>query len=90
MANIVFINTDNLDTDNDESVEVHAPNCRHLARHRGNPFFEVGEPEEWDSAQAFFDDYNEAFIAEDGPDGAWDIRFLPCSGLVSKSTVITA
>ena len=90
MASIVFINTDNLDTGNDESVEVHAPNCQHLARHRGNPFIEVGQPEEWDSAQAFFDDYNEAFIAEDGPDGAWDIRFLPCSGLVGKSTVITA
>lgn len=90
MARIVFINTDNLDTGHDEAVEVHAPNCRHLDRYRSHPFFEVGRPEEWDSAQAFFDDYNEAFIAEDGPEGAWDIRFLPCSGLVNKSTVVKA
>lgn len=90
MARIVFINTDNLDTGRDEAVEVHAPNCQHLARYRQSPFFEVDEPEEWESAQDFFDDYNAAFIAEDGPAGAWDIRFFACSGLVSESTVITA
>lgn len=88
MARIVFINTDNLDTGRDEVVEVHAPDCRHLARYSRHPFFEVGRPEEWESAQAFFDDYNEAFIAEDGPAGAWSIRFFACSGLVAESTVI--
>lgn len=90
MARIVFINTDNLDTGRAEVVEVHAPHCQHLARYRSHPFFEVGAPEEWDTAQAFFDDYNEAFIAEDGPTGAWNIRFFACSGLVSAPTVITA
>ena len=90
MSSIVFINTDNLNTGRDEAVEVHAPDCQHLARYRSQPFFDVGRPETWDSAQAFFDDYNADFIAEDGPAGAWDIRFFACSGLVSTSTVITA
>lgn len=90
MSSIVFINTDNLNTGRSEAVEVHAPDCQHLARYRSHPFFDVGRPETWDSAQAFFDDYNADFIAEDGPAGAWDIRFFACSGLVSKSTVITA
>ena len=82
MSRIVFINTDNLNTGRDEVVEVHAPKCQHLARYSRSPFFEVGRAEEWDSAQAFFDDYNEAFIAEGGPEEAWDIRFFACSGLV--------
>lgn len=90
MAQIIFVNTDNLNTQNPESVEVHSPNCQHVARYRQSPFFDMdaGSPEEWDSAQAFFDDYNSDFFAEAGQEGIWAIRFLPCSGLVSKTTVI--
>lgn len=90
MANIVFVNTDNLNTGRAESVEVHSPTCSHLARYRRSPFFEEMPAEEWDSAQDFFDDYNADFLAEAGPRGTYDILFFPCSGLVTSKTVITA
>lgn len=91
MPQIVFVNTDNLITDRPEAVEVHSPNCNHLKKYSRQVHFRdaIGEPEEFDSAQDFFDDYNSDFYAEQGDEGTWDIAFFPCSELVKKTTVIS-
>lgn len=88
MAKIVFVNVDNIIPMAKEAVQVHGPGCGHLKKLARSPFFDAGSPEEWDSAQDFYNDYNADFYAEDGQDGCWDIAFYPCSGLVSKKTVI--
>lgn len=89
MAQVVFVNTDNLGTTREESVEVHGPKCGHLTKLARSPFFEVNEPEEWNSAQAFFNDYNADFYDEAGNDGCWPIAFFPCSKLVNRTTTIS-
>lgn len=91
MATIVFVNTDNLHTERDEKVELHKPNCQHFARNgwTSNPWFDPSAPEEWATAQAFFDDYNADFYDEAGVNGCWDVVCFPFTGLVTRTTVIT-
>ena len=91
MARIQFINTDTITSAADQAVEVHSTTCQHVTRYRRHPLFEAcadaGEGD-FTTAQEAFDDYNADFIAEDPETGAWAIKFLPCSGLVTTTTVL--
>lgn len=88
MTQIIFVNIDNIKPEASEAVEVHAPDCKHVAQYKNSPFFDAGTPEDCNSAQEFFDDYNSDFYAESGQEGIWAIKFLPCSKLVKKTTVL--
>lgn len=86
---VVFVNTDNLNTTREEKVEVHGPNCRHLAKWKTHPLFEVGSPENWSDPQSFFNDYNGDFYHEGGNEACWSIAFFPCTKMVKETTVVS-
>lgn len=94
MANIVSVNTDNLNTARDETVEFHGPDCSHIKRLANHPLYEGAfKMGDWDDADAAAYEYNADFIEEaeemdeDPADAAYKIAVFPCTGIVKKTTV---
>ena len=81
LQDIVWANTD-------DGVELHSPKCKDLAKHRKDPFTEVSKPEQWRSAQEFFNDYNADFYEEGGDDACWNVTAFSCTGW-KKETITT-
>ena len=78
---IVWANTD-------DGVELHSPKCKDLRKHVMDPLTEVSKPEQWRSAQEFFNDYNADFYDEGGDDACWNVTAFSCTGW-KKETITT-
>lgn len=94
MAQIVSVNTDNLNTSREEIVEFHGPECNHIKRLAKHPFFEGAfKMGDWSDIDAAAYEYNADFIGEaedlgeDPADSAYNVAVFPCTGLVKKTTV---
>lgn len=81
LQDIVWANTD-------DGVELHSPTCKDLRKHVMDPLTEVSKPEQWRSAQEFFNDYNADFYEEGGDDACWNVTAFSCTGW-KKETVTT-
>lgn len=91
---VQWFNTDNLTGTDLAPVVVHGEGCNHIKKALKDPYMKAGlekvsDVEQWESAEDFAKDYNAEFYAEDGQDGAWDIAFFPCTGMVEKVKVMT-
>lgn len=94
MVKVAVVNTMNLDSGRDESVEVHAPDCRHLAQYARHPFFEGTWEMEANTPSEVAFEHNADFIAEarefgeDPNDHAWNVAVLPCTRMTSRVVVV--
>ncbi|SMY01242.1 hypothetical protein [Brevibacterium aurantiacum] len=95
MTMIQYVNTTNYATDTE--VEVHRPNCQHVAYFRTARLFWDGADAglaDLDTARATWEEYNSDFIAEAEDMGepvesaAWPVTVYPCTGLVETKTTI--
>lgn len=93
MARIQFVNTNLIDPSLGTEVEVHSPDCQHLAKYRRIPLFdEIGDAggADLNTAQEAFDEYNSDFLDEEDPSGAWNVTVFPCSTLTDKKVTLTS
>lgn len=84
MAKLHIIDSGNTTAD---AIEIHGKNCADVTRKLQNIFIIDQGEIVGDTMKEIWEDYNSDFIAEGGPEDAWDLTFFPCTKFVTRKTV---